>query len=139
MDGQLFDTLAKVLANGMPRRAALRAIAAGTAAAALGLRRPVRGVADARTCRDFCGFFGELSPGECRGECARCEGRGGEFCDVGFHDRPFCCPAGEAGLQQKLCCPRERVCRYSGSIVDCWAPEFRCAVNGAGEGTCQPA
>ena len=120
----------------MPRRAALRA-AAG--AAALGLRGPVRVAAEAGACRGFCGFFGGVAPGACRAACARCEGRGGEFCGAGFHDRPFCCPAGEACFQQKSCCPREQVCRYSVSIVECCASGFRCIVNQDGEGTCQPA
>jgi hypothetical protein len=139
MDGNRFDTLAKLLANGISRRVALRAVVTGTATAALGLLGPVRVAADARTCRDICSFFAGLAPGACRAACARCEGRGGEFCGVGFYDRPFCCPAGEVCLQQKSCCPREQVCRFSGSIVACCATGYRCVVNEAGEGNCQPA
>ena len=137
MDGQRFDTLARALATGMPRRTALRALVAGAAAAALPRPQPARAAPSG--CRQFCGFFADLDPGECQGECARCEGRGGEFCGAGFHDRPFCCPPGEVCLQQKSCCRREQVCRYSGSIVDCCPSDRRCIVNQDGEGTCQPA
>ena len=137
MDGQRFDTLARALATGMPRRTALRALVAGAAAATLPRPQPTR--AAPRGCREFCGFFADLDPGECQGECARCEGRGREFCGVGFSDHPFCCPPGEVCLQQKSCCLREQVCRFSGSIVSCCNPGFRCVVDEFGAGNCVPA
>ena len=130
MSGRWFDDLARILAVGMPRRAVLRTVVAASAAA-LDRRRPVRAAPSG--CKQFCHFFTDLDPGECQGECARCEGRGREFCGIGFHDRPFCCPAGEVCLQQQECCPRERVCRYAGSIVSCCAPGANCV-----EGNCVP-
>ena len=136
MSGDRFDAVARILVAGMSRRAALQAVVVASATA-LDRRRPVRAAPSG--CKQFCHFFTDLDPGECQGECARCEGRGGEFCGIGFHDRPFCCRAGEVCLQQKSCCRREQLCRYSGSIVDCCAAGYRCVVNEAGEGTCQPA
>ena len=131
MSGDWFDAVARILVIGMSRRAALQTVVVASAAA-LDRRRPVRAAPSG--CKQFCPFFTDLEPGECQSACARCEGRGGEFCGIGFHDRPFCCPAGEVCLQQRGCCPRERVCRYLGSIVSCCAPGFTCV-----EGSCEPA
>jgi hypothetical protein len=144
MDGQHFDQLTRRLAARGSRRAVLRGIVAGASAGLLavlgaGAQAPAGAAASSGACKAFCGAFDELGPGECRSECARCEGQGGTMCGLGFHDRPFCCPEGQTCIAQKMCCPLEQRCEIIPGVVDCCAAGTRCVEGSDGARTCQAA
>jgi hypothetical protein len=100
--GKQFDELAKALANGTSRRAALKRFAVGAVGAAAAIVMPGRSAQaqidfpplQVSECSDYCRELGlkGRAYGQCVSECAACRKRGGTLIHTN-NGGPFCMPA----------------------------------------------
>jgi hypothetical protein len=103
------DYAARMLANNMPRRQALRLILAGVAGAALGaLGLPKAWATTCPSGKVLCGPAGCVPNGTC------CNSKTGAVCPSSQCYNPgtgyLCCPTGRVVCGNKRCCAKGEVC-----------------------------
>jgi len=144
-----FDELAKALAEGMPRREALRRLGGGLASLLLASLDVERSWGQGSS--DVAHFCNKLPPGPQRGECVRegirgaglfeaCEGNPNRLCLSRFSHAAFCCPPAHGCLggecsphifcnehTGEICGAGEQCCKGGTPIVDfCVPSDFHC-------------